>query len=500
MRALVNSSIYSDHKSFCNLVPSSRPRTPERPGPAPLQGSPRGLTPIQEQHDQLFPPEGAHIIRVNSPVVRSPTVLPNSPMDRMNMPVPDVAPPPDNHYNEPEGQSMNMPVPDAVPSMPVPEPAPAMDESVNNHNPLPRPPEPVEIPDHLISGTAVTQQSVRRNIPPEVDRRPLSNPLPEPPLDVYNTPKYRDLTRGVGGSIDIGVQVYPDGWFDGERHQDGHVHHQDHHHHEHHVHRPHQITRTYTRSRSHTQDTSTSSGEKGRSFLSRLFSGRKKRDPIPNFSARDMPAQGKGSAWYTSRAMSAAPVQRSRSVQGPPMYSAPLLMPVQFAPMPLQQQQQQQQSQHFRSQSAPGYPMAMPMPMNMPMNMPPYHSPPAPIKFNKSTSPYSAFCHTSLHSILYKKKLYPSALHLFEAWKFLGKRSDLAERVRTTERTEDVLALTGRLRVHVRKDWEKILREKVCSSFLTHRHLFYSDMYLLRRWMKSCTSNSDNTANFVNYS
>ena len=38
--------------------------------------------------------------------------------------------------------------------------------------------------------------------------------------------------------------------------------------------------------------------------------------------------------------------------------------------------------------------------------------------------------HYSLHSVLYDGKVYPTALHLFEARKFLPNRRDLAKRVR----------------------------------------------------------------------
>ncbi|TDL30027.1 DUF1768-domain-containing protein [Rickenella mellea] len=73
----------------------------------------------------------------------------------------------------------------------------------------------------------------------------------------------------------------------------------------------------------------------------------------------------------------------------------------------------------------------------------------------------TGFTHVSPHKILYKKKLYPTALHLLEAMKFLGRRNDLAERVRLTERVPDLLALTEELEGQVRRDWPDIMESKM---------------------------------------
>ncbi|KAF8589662.1 hypothetical protein K439DRAFT_1332167 [Ramaria rubella] len=70
----------------------------------------------------------------------------------------------------------------------------------------------------------------------------------------------------------------------------------------------------------------------------------------------------------------------------------------------------------------------------------------------------------SPHKILYKKKLYPTAAHLFEAHKFLKHRPDLAERIRTASDNAaemGALAWSFQLDGQVRPDWELVWRDKM---------------------------------------
>jgi predicted NAD-dependent protein-ADP-ribosyltransferase YbiA (DUF1768 family) len=65
--------------------------------------------------------------------------------------------------------------------------------------------------------------------------------------------------------------------------------------------------------------------------------------------------------------------------------------------------------------------------------------------------------------------LYPSALHLLEALKFIGHRPDLAERIRAVKNVKDVYSVSAAMHEFVRKDWGSVLLQMV-NSF----NLFFS--------------------------
>ena len=88
------------------------------------------------------------------------------------------------------------------------------------------------------------------------------------------------------------------------------------------------------------------------------------------------------------------------------------------------------------------------------------------IKFNGYGELAALLCH-SPHSILYQDELYPTALHLFEARKFLYGRPDLAERIRECERVEDVLSIRAEVADFARQDWGNVALSTV--SFLIAR-------------------------------
>ena len=77
---------------------------------------------------------------------------------------------------------------------------------------------------------------------------------------------------------------------------------------------------------------------------------------------------------------------------------------------------------------------------------------------------FSGLLHYSLHSVLYEGKLYPTALHLFEARKFLPQRPDLAKRIRQCERVDQVASISAELANFVRKDWGNIMLSMVGSN------------------------------------
>lgn len=97
--------------------------------------------------------------------------------------------------------------------------------------------------------------------------------------------------------------------------------------------------------------------------------------------------------------------------------------------------------------------------------------PPAPFFFYYPDEPGFGFTTFSPHKILYKKQLYPTAEHLYQAMKFLpskGKGGDaaLAERVRTfSERPEDAVHVARQFSKRARPDWKEMRTTWVCETF-----------------------------------
>lgn len=78
---------------------------------------------------------------------------------------------------------------------------------------------------------------------------------------------------------------------------------------------------------------------------------------------------------------------------------------------------------------------------------------------------FSGLLDSSLHSVLYEGKSYPTALHLFKARKFLPHRPDLAKRIRRCERVDQVASISDELANFARKDWRNIKLSMVGSVF-----------------------------------
>ena len=89
------------------------------------------------------------------------------------------------------------------------------------------------------------------------------------------------------------------------------------------------------------------------------------------------------------------------------------------------------------------------------------------LKFN-GYGEFSGLLYHSPHSVVYQEELYPTALHLFEACKFLDHRPDLADRVRQCECVEDVTVISAGLRVFTRLDWGTV------ALLIVSKLLFYS--------------------------
>ena len=78
---------------------------------------------------------------------------------------------------------------------------------------------------------------------------------------------------------------------------------------------------------------------------------------------------------------------------------------------------------------------------------------------------FSGLSYYSPHSVRYETNLYPTALHLFEARKFLPHRPDLADRVRQCERVEQVPSISAELADFIRRDWDNVMLSIVSKVF-----------------------------------
>ena len=90
------------------------------------------------------------------------------------------------------------------------------------------------------------------------------------------------------------------------------------------------------------------------------------------------------------------------------------------------------------------------------------------LKFNENGE-FSGLLYYSPHSVAYQDELYPTALHLFEARKFVDHRPDLAERIRLCEGVEEVTAVSATLAEFVRRDWNNVALTIVCAGFFVYR-------------------------------
>jgi hypothetical protein len=77
------------------------------------------------------------------------------------------------------------------------------------------------------------------------------------------------------------------------------------------------------------------------------------------------------------------------------------------------------------------------------------------VRFN-GYGEHSGLLYHSPHRVMYQDELYPTALHLFEALKFLDHRPDLADQIRLCEHVEDVTAISASFAEHTRRDWGNV--------------------------------------------
>ena len=87
---------------------------------------------------------------------------------------------------------------------------------------------------------------------------------------------------------------------------------------------------------------------------------------------------------------------------------------------------------------------------------------------------FAGLLYHSPHSVVHEDDLYPTALHLFEAHKFLYHRPDLAEKIRQCERVEEVTALSAELGAFVRRDWGNIALSTVSNRFILYFYPYFA--------------------------
>lgn len=84
--------------------------------------------------------------------------------------------------------------------------------------------------------------------------------------------------------------------------------------------------------------------------------------------------------------------------------------------------------------------------------IPPMPSSPPAIFFNEN-SPYSVFMNHSPHRVLYHGSVYPTAAHLFEAFKYVDQHPEIAERLRQCPDIKSLYEVSARYTSSTRPDW-----------------------------------------------
>ncbi|KZT06498.1 DUF1768-domain-containing protein [Laetiporus sulphureus 93-53] len=93
----------------------------------------------------------------------------------------------------------------------------------------------------------------------------------------------------------------------------------------------------------------------------------------------------------------------------------------------------------------------------------------ATIKIHRGND-FASLLHDSPHPVHYEHKSYPTALHLFEAMKFMGHKPDIAERIRACPTVEEARAVSESASSEVRPDWERVVLENL-DEVLYHKFI-----------------------------
>ena len=113
----------------------------------------------------------------------------------------------------------------------------------------------------------------------------------------------------------------------------------------------------------------------------------------------------------------------------------------------------------------PGSATAAPASLVTPPTRPTPIRTPQILKFSENGG-FSGLLYHSPHCVEYQDELYPTALPLFEARKFVDHRPDLAERIRLCKRIEGVTAVSMELTEFMRWDWNNVALDIICTGFI----------------------------------
>ncbi|GJE95793.1 NADAR family protein [Phanerochaete sordida] len=104
----------------------------------------------------------------------------------------------------------------------------------------------------------------------------------------------------------------------------------------------------------------------------------------------------------------------------------------------------------------------------------------SPLLFYEKDQPFYEFTNFAAYPVMFEGKEYPTSEHLFQAQKFISKRPDLAERIRTAPTSREALSEATQLRRLQRSDWFEVnisVMEDVVAAKFT-QHPFLRDMLL----------------------
>ncbi|KDR84174.1 hypothetical protein GALMADRAFT_236867 [Galerina marginata CBS 339.88] len=107
--------------------------------------------------------------------------------------------------------------------------------------------------------------------------------------------------------------------------------------------------------------------------------------------------------------------------------------------------------------------------------VPPIPSSPPAVRFNQETFEYNSFLNHSPHRVLFRNQIYPTAMHLYEALKFIDHRPDIAEAIRNCNDVSDVYPLAAKYQDLQRTDWPSLhvdmMEEVLLIKFKQHPDL-----------------------------
>ncbi|KJA29703.1 hypothetical protein HYPSUDRAFT_230030 [Hypholoma sublateritium FD-334 SS-4] len=117
------------------------------------------------------------------------------------------------------------------------------------------------------------------------------------------------------------------------------------------------------------------------------------------------------------------------------------------------------------AQTTPGTGNSMPTPAG---------SPPA-VRFDQDSPQYAGFMNHSPHRVVYRNLTYPTAAHLFEAFKFIDNHPAIAENIRACPDLHALYAVANQNSTFVRPDWPhmhlEFMEQALFLKFQQHKDL-----------------------------